>query len=154
MYSPALCFTASCGCAGLRSFSSHPNTRSHRTGHSLRDSRATRLFRVVDGFSADFASRTIQDADDVVFITHTALPIALRSMLTLRLTTDVRLIDFDRSKHQPVLPVGEGDTDAMSQVLGGFLTDTEVACQLGAGHPFQVREHQIYSVDPDPTKQG
>ena len=75
-------------------------------------------------------------------------------MLILRLATDVRLIDFDRSEHEQVLAIGEGDADAMTQMRGGFLTDAEVVCQLGAGLSFQAREHWKHGDDPDPATQG
>ena len=75
-------------------------------------------------------------------------------MLILRLATNVRLIDLDRSEHQPVLVVGEDGSDAMSQVSSGFPTDTEVSCQLVAGHPSRAREYQINGADLDRTTQG
>ncbi|MCY4128269.1 MAG: hypothetical protein OXG15_03375 [Gammaproteobacteria bacterium] len=49
--------------------------------------------------------------------------------------------------------MGEGRTDAMSQVPGGLLTDAEITRQLGAGHAFQAREHEVHGRDPDPTTQ-
>ena len=63
-------------------------------------------------------------------------------MLILCVATDVGLIELNWSEHETVLAVGEGGADAMTQVLGGFLTDAEVPRQLGADYPFQAREHQ------------
>ena len=62
-------------------------------------------------------------------------------MLVLSLATAVGLIDLNRSKHVTVLTLGERGADAMAQVPGGLLTDTEFSRQLGVGSPFQVREH-------------
>ena len=76
------------------------------------------------------------DADDEVHATHTRPPVSLGGTLILRLATNVGLIDLDGSKQETVLVMGEGGADAMTQVPGGLLTDTEITRQLGAGHPF------------------
>ncbi|MCY4130049.1 MAG: hypothetical protein OXG15_12520 [Gammaproteobacteria bacterium] len=65
----------------------------------------------------------------------------MRGVLILRPTSDVGLIDLDRSEHETVSVTREGYTNAMSWVPGGFLTDPEITLQLGAGNAPQTHEH-------------
>ena len=96
-------------------------------------------FGVVNGFSSDFTGRPIEDADNGVLTGYAPLAVSLRGMLILCLSTDIGLIDLDGSKHETVLTISEGCTDAIAQVPRGFLTDPEVPCQLGTGDTFQTR---------------
>ncbi|MCY4127816.1 MAG: hypothetical protein OXG15_01110 [Gammaproteobacteria bacterium] len=73
--------------------------------------------------------------------------------MVLHLTTNFGLVDLDGSERETVLTMGEVGADKMTQVPGALLTDAEIICQLGAGHPFQAHVHLLDGRDPDVKRQ-
>ena len=139
--------------AGPRSFSSHPNTRSHRHGHSLLDSRATRpsscrrRLRRGPHPLPDRGSRRLG-----IYHLHLASRLAERRVDSSP-CHQCRAHRPRLGRHETVPSNGESRTDAMTQVPGGLLTDAEIAYQLATDRPFQACLHQVHGTDPDSTTQ-
>ena len=94
------------------------------------------LLRIVDGFRADFACGTIEDADDRPLSVNNPLPVSLGGVSIACLTAHIGLVNFNGSEHIPILSLSKCGTDAMTQVPGGFLGDPEIASQLCARNAY------------------